>query len=91
MEIIVIVQVCIGSSCHLKGAHDIVDLMRNAIINNKLEDEVTLTGSFCIGSCNRIGVTVQVDDKIITGVTKDGFSEFFNENILMKLDSERGM
>ena len=86
-----IVQVCIGSSCHLKGAHDIVDLMRNAIINNKLEDEVTLTGSFCIGNCNRIGVTVQVDDKIITGVTKDGFSEFFYENILMKLDSERGM
>lgn len=91
MEIIVIVQVCIGSSCHLKGAHDIVDLMQNAIGKYKLEDEVTLTGSFCIGSCSRIGVTVQVDDKIITGVTKDSFSEFFNENILMKLDAERGM
>ena len=77
-----IVQVCIGSSCHIKGSHQIVDLMKAALDEHNLNDEVTLCGSFCIGKCNRIGVTVQVDDEIYTGVTPEGFNEFFESKIL---------
>ena len=51
--------------------------------------EVTLAGSFCIGKCNRIGVTVQVDDEIHTGITRENFKEFFTENVLNKIQSER--
>ena len=32
--------------------------------------------------CNRFGVTVTVDDEVISGVTKESFKEFFNEKIL---------
>lgn len=77
-----IVQVCIGSSCHIKGSYDIVKLMEEAIAENKLENEITLAGSFCTGRCNRMGVTVQVDDNIYTGITKETFKDFFNEHIL---------
>ena len=77
-----IVQVCIGSSCHLKGSHEIVELLRKAIEQNGLDDEITLAGSFCLGKCNREGVTVQLDDAIFTGITKDSFDEFFRSNIL---------
>ena len=77
-----IVQVCIGSSCHIKGSYDIVKLMEEAIAENKLENEITLAGSFCTGRCNRMGVTVQVDDDIYTGITKETFKDFFNEHIL---------
>ena len=48
------------------------------------KDEVTLAGSFCIGKCNRVGVTIQVDDEVYTGVTPMGFDEFFREHILSK-------
>ena len=41
---------------------------------------------FCVGKCNRIGVTVQVDDDIQVGVTKENFKEFFKENVLNKLE-----
>lgn len=51
-----IVQVCIGSSCHLKGSREIVELMRKAIAENQLEDQVTLAGSFCLGKCTTAGV-----------------------------------
>ena len=78
----VIVQVCVGSSCHLKGSPEIVELLQNAVAEHHLEDEVTLAGSFCIGKCNRIGVTVQVNDDVHVGVTKENFKEFFNDNIL---------
>lgn len=77
-----IVQICIGSSCHIKGSYDIVKLMEEAIAENKLENEITLAGSFCTGRCNRLGVTVQVDDDIYTGITKETFKDFFNEHIL---------
>ena len=52
---------------------------------NGLENEVTLAGSFCIGKCNRVGVTVQVDDEVHVGVTREGFREFFDRNVLAKL------
>ena len=80
-----IIQICVGSSCHIKGSAEIVELLQAAVAEHHLENEVTLAGSFCIGKCNRIGVTVQVDDEIHTGVTKEGFKEFFQEHVLSKL------
>ena len=81
-----IVQVCVGSSCHIKGSPEIVALLQQAVEEYHLEDKVTLAGSFCIGKCNRVGVTIQVDDEIHVGITKDNFKEFLKENILDKLE-----
>ena len=80
-----IIQLCVGSSCHLKGSPEIVELLKKAVEDYHLENEVTLAGSFCIGKCNRIGVTVQVDDEIHVGITTDNFTEFFKEQVLSKL------
>ena len=77
-----IIQICVGSSCHIKGSPEIVELLQKAVAENNLDDEITLAGSFCIGKCNRVGVTVQVDDDIHTGITKENFKEFFKENVL---------
>lgn len=80
-----IIQVCVGSSCHLKGSMDIVGLLKKAIEDNHLERDVTLAGSFCTGRCNRNGVTITVDDDVYLGVTKEGFRDFFQEKVLAKL------
>ena len=80
-----IIQICVGSSCHLKGSPEIVRLLQEAVVEHHLEEKVTLAGSFCIGKCNRVGVTVQVDDEVHVGVTREGFKEFFAEQVLAKL------
>ena len=80
-----VVQVCVGSSCHLKGSADIVELLQNAIEEGNYGDQITLAASFCIGKFNRVGVTVQVDDEVHTGVTRENFKEFFREQIVQKL------
>lgn len=85
-----VIQICIGSSCHIKGSPEIVELLQKAIAENNLEDEITLAGNFCIGKCNRVGVTVQIDDNVHTGVTKENFKEFFKENVLDVINKERG-
>ena len=84
-----IVQICVGSSCHLKGSEKIVELMKAAISETHLEGDVTLAGSFCTGKCNRVGVTVTVDDTIYTGVTPENFDIFFEDKILKPLGDER--
>ena len=84
-----IVQICVGSSCHLKGSPEIVELFEKAIAEHHIEDDVVLTGSFCIGKCNRVGVTVQINDDIHVGVTTESFREFFKENVLDVIHSER--
>ncbi len=84
-----IIRICVGSSCHLKGSPEIVELLQNAVKENNLENEITLAGSFCIGKCNRDGVTVQVDEEIYAGITKEEFKEFWKDKVLAVLEKER--
>lgn len=84
-----VIKICVGSSCHLKGSPEIVDLLTKAVEDYNLGNNVTLTGSFCIGKCNRLGVTVQVDDEIHTGITRENFKEFFNDKVLAVIEKER--
>ena len=77
-----IVQICVGSSCYLKGSADIVELLEKNIEIYGLQDEIVLVGSFCMGKCNRVGVTIQVNDDVHVGITKETFKEFFEEHIL---------
>ncbi len=85
-----IVQICVGSSCHLRGSEKVIELFQKAIADNNLQDSVTLAGSFCTGKCNRVGVTITVDDNIYIGVTPENFQEFFVDKVLNQVKPERG-
>ncbi|MBQ8002982.1 MAG: (2Fe-2S) ferredoxin domain-containing protein [Clostridia bacterium] len=80
-----IIQICIGSSCHLKGSYELVEKFKAAIEAHDLDAEITLAGSFCTGKCNREGVTVIIDDETYTGITPESFKEFFREKVLVKI------
>ena len=84
-NIVMTLTVCIGSSCHLKGSEKIVELARDLIIQNGVGDDVILSGCFCAARCNRTGVTVSVDDEVFEGITPEGFTDFFNKNVLERL------
>ena len=84
-----IIQICVGSSCHLKGSEEIIALLQKAVEEHHLECDITLAGSFCTGNCNRVGVTLQVDDDVYPGVTRENFNEFLSEKVLKKLKEER--
>ena len=87
----IVVEICVGSSCHLKGSEDIVNLFDSKIKESSLEDEIVLVGSFCKGECNRLGVTVTVDDKVYPGITKEGFLEFWAHTVLPSVEQKRGL
>jgi NADH:ubiquinone oxidoreductase subunit E len=77
------VKVCIGSSCHVKGSHQVVKQLQELIAENKLEDKVELAGTFCIGKCQQ-GVCVTVDEEFHS-VTPESAFNFFQENIKAKI------
>jgi NADH:ubiquinone oxidoreductase subunit E len=78
------IYICVGSSCHIRGSYDIIQLTRAAIAANHLEDKVQLSAAFCLGKCTD-GVSVKINDDIICGVSKDNFPEFFEEHVLSKI------
>ena len=79
------IAVCMGSSCHVKGSKPIVEMLKEKIKAENLEDKVTLTGSICLGQCASGGVNMKIDDEIVTGLNRDNFDSFFADKVLAKL------
>lgn len=79
------VYICVGSSCHLKGSYEIISLMKEAVSDNNLQDKVELKAAFCLGRCTS-GVTIKVDDEIVTGLSRENFNEMFKKYILDRLN-----
>ena len=81
-----LVQICVGSACHIKGAPEIIEMLTKAVEAHGLQNDVAMAGCFCSGQCNRQGVTILVDDEICTGITRENFKEFFDEKVLAVLE-----
>lgn len=78
------IYICVGSSCHIKGSYDIIQLMKDAISEKHLEEQIQLSAAFCLGRCTD-GVSVKIDEDIICGVSRENFPEFFETHVLSRL------
>ena len=77
------VEICIGSSCHVKGATSVLNAIRSKVKTYGLEDKVELAGRFFIGKCTE-GVCVTVDGQLYS-VSPDSADEFFDKEIKGRL------
>lgn len=77
------ITICIGSSCHLKGSRQIVEQMQNLIADKKLQNQIDLAGTFCMGNCVE-GVCVKLDDEIFS-LRPDSVNSFFEDEVLNRL------
>ncbi len=79
-----IVKVCVGSSCHLKGSYAVIENFKKLIEKYNVSDKVELQASFCLGRCST-GVTVLADDRFIDGVNENNTEEIFVKEIMSSL------
>ena len=79
-----IISVCVGSSCHLKGSYDVIECFKEALASNNLEDKVTLKATFCLGNCTN-GVSARVGDNPVFGIKEENFNEVFEKEVLSKV------
>lgn len=75
------VEICIGSSCHLRGSREIIEIFDRLAKQNQINKQIDLCGSFCMGACSK-GVTVRVDGESIYHVKPEDAEDFFQEEIL---------
>lgn len=62
------IEICVGSSCFVKGSNELVEMLKKYLEDHHLEDQVQLKGAFCMGQCAK-GLGVRVDGHLLEGVT----------------------
>ena len=77
------ITICLGSACHVKGSHFVLEGLKALIKEYNLEDQVTLAGTFCTGNCQR-GVCVTIGDQLYS-VSPDTTRSLFESEVLAKL------
>lgn len=78
-----VITVCVGSACHLKGSHAIIDYFKKAIKEAGLEKEVELKGTFCMDQCTD-GANLMIDDVLFHAQSTEQAKDIFEQEILNK-------
>ena len=75
-----VVKVCVGSSCHLKGSYDVIESFKAILKKYDVEDLVDLQATFCLGHC-ATGVTVQAEELDAAAVEKLNANELLVHHV----------
>lgn len=78
------ISVCVGSACHLKGSYTIIKELQSEIAKLKIEDQIELKASFCLGHCTN-AVSVKIDDGPVLSLSAGKVPEFLQTHILCRL------
>ena len=84
----VTVTVCVGSSCHIKGARDVIMRFNELLKEQKLEDRVELKGSFCMERCGE-GINWQINAEPITSSDVEDALRTFRERIVEPIGGQK--
>lgn len=72
-----VIQICIGSACHLKGSYEVINTLKKIIEERQLEEKIELKSSFCLGKCSD-AVSIKVDESDVISMTPDKVEEFID-------------
>ncbi len=77
------ITVCVGSSCYLRGAPDVLQRLEELIECHGAHKDVVVKGSFCMEQCTD-GVTVQISGRHFNEVTAETIPAIFRREVLGK-------
>ncbi len=80
----VVVEVCVGSSCHQKGSYEVIQALQEFIKTENLEEKVELKAKFCLGECMQ-GVSMRVDGKPVLNANPQNIQEIIENEIKTKI------
>lgn len=84
-----IVTVCVGSSCHIKGSRQIIMRFNELLKEHGLENKIELQGSFCMERCGE-GLNWQIDDEPFSSKSVEEAIRTFSEKVLGPLTGPAG-
>ena len=74
------IKICLGSSCHLKGAYEITQKLKEVFSG---DPNVLLSGSLCMNNCAN-GVSIEINGELISKVTADNLEETVIRKVMEK-------
>jgi NADH:ubiquinone oxidoreductase subunit E len=82
-----IITICVGSSCSLRGSDDLASEIQRLIEKENLQGLVDIVGAFCMDTCSK-GVSVRVGDKAYSGIRPEDAEPFFYKEIMGKVNTK---
>ena len=76
-----VVTVCVGSSCHIKGARRVIERFQELAREHGLEGRIELKGSFCMERCGE-GLNWQIDEEPISSAGVEDAVETFTRRFV---------
>lgn len=80
------INVCVGSSCHLKGSYNLIQNFQQFIEEYGLHDKVEMRAKFCMKHCQH-GISVSINDEIFS-VSPETSREFFENKVIAAVTSQ---
>jgi NADH:ubiquinone oxidoreductase subunit E len=80
---VTVVTVCVGSSCHIKGARQVIERFSELTKTHGLEDRIELKGSFCMERCGE-GLNWQIGEEPITSASVEEAVQTFLRRFVPK-------
>lgn len=74
-----VIKVCIGSACHLKGSYDVIKGIEKYLDDHHI-NHVELKSSFCLGHCSE-AVAVEIDGEQVVSISPNTVNEMMDQII----------
>ena len=74
------IVICVGSACHVKGSHKVIDRLQELIAERGLEEAVELKASFCMDNC-RGNIGAIFNGEPVYDLTKENVDEVFEREM----------
>jgi len=81
------VTVCVGSSCHIKGAREVIERFNRLLEERGLQDRVELKGSFCMERCGE-SINWQIDQQPLTSGSVEEAVDIFLRRVVEPLEGK---
>ncbi|MDL2207863.1 (2Fe-2S) ferredoxin domain-containing protein [Desulfovibrio sp. OttesenSCG-928-M16] len=81
------INICVGSSCHLKGSYNVIQEVQQIIEDRGLHEQVSIKATFCMKQC-QTGVSVGFKDNSYS-LQPGKCRDFFDEHVRPLLEETK--
>lgn len=75
-----LIEICIGTSCHLLGSQDLIDALEE--LSDEVKNNIDVQGVTCLKSCGK-GPNIRINGIVVPNVTPEQLIEIVQDNLLI--------
>ncbi len=75
------IEICLGSSCFSRGNREVVQVLRDYLRKNHLDDKVVLRGARCMNRCNE-GPFIIINGKLFAQVSMHDIEKILEKELV---------